>query len=274
MSCRLERICVTAHASFNAVEKQFMQLRMKFGLLALALLLVAFGAKHPQQITVFLVGDSTVANKPYGGSNPEKGWGQVLSLYFNEHVRIENYALNGRSTKSFRNEGHWDKVMARIKSGDYVIIEFGHNDQKVDSPDRYADPEEAYPNLLARYVSETRQKGGVPILATPIVRRKYDDRGYLEETHGDYPDAVRRVAEKYGVALWDLHARTRELLLEWGPERSKQLFLHLMPGQYDTLPTGAADDTHLSGTGAFKICDLAVAEMKAKTPELAVYLKP
>ena len=245
----------------------------KFWLLPLALLLVAFGAKAPQQITVFLVGDSTVANKPYRGSNPEKGWGQVLPLYFDGQVRVENHALNGRSTKSFRNEGHWDKVMARIKRGDYVIIEFGHNDQKTDSPDRYADPEEEYPKLLARYVAETRKKGGTPILATPIVRRKYDDRGYLEETHGGYPDAVRRVAAAHGVVLLDMHARTRELLLEWGPERSKQLFLHLQSGQYDALPNGAADDTHLSGTGAFKICDLAVVEMKAKIPELAVYFK-
>lgn len=252
--------------------KHFME--SKCWLLCLTLLLVAHTGKEPQRFTVFLVGDSTVADKPYQGSNPEKGWGQVLPLYFGDQVNVENHARNGRSAKSFRDEGHWEKVRARIKGGDYVIIEFGHNDQKKDSPDRYADPIVAYPALLAHYIAETREKGGIPILVTPIVRRKYDDRGYLLETHGSYPEAVRDVATEHGVALLDLHARTRELLLEWGPERSRQLFLHLMPGQYDALPRGTSDDTHLSGTGAFKVCDLAVAELKTEVPELAVYFKP
>ncbi|MFC3197871.1 rhamnogalacturonan acetylesterase [Parapedobacter deserti] len=229
----------------------------------------AFVWDSEPRVTVFLIGDSTVANKPYEKSNPEKGWGQVLPLYFNERVRVENHALNGRSTKSYREEGHWDKVRQRIKAGDYVIIEFGHNDQKVNSPERYADPEVEFPRQLKQYIGETRERGGIPVLATPIVRRKFDSRGYLEETHGDYPDAVRRVSHETGVTLLDMHARTRELLLAWGPERSKILFLHLMRGQYDALPDGAADDTHLSGTGAFKVCDLAVAEMKQQLPELA-----
>lgn len=246
----------------------------KWALIPCVALLVAFVWDGEQRVTVFLIGDSTVANKPYRVSNPEKGWGQVLPLYVDENVRVENHALNGRSTKSFRDEGHWDKVRSRIKPGDYVIIEFGHNDQKANSPERYADPEVEYPQQLKRYISETRERGGTPVLATPIVRRKFDDRGYLQETHGDYPEAVRRVADETGTALLDLHALTRELLLEWGPERSKALFLHLMPGQYEALPKGATDDTHLSGTGAFKICDLAVAEMKRCLPELAVHFRP
>ena len=162
----------------------------------------------------------------------------------------------------------------RIKPGDYVIIEFGHNDQKADSPDRYADPEVEFPRQLRQYISETRERGGIPVLATPIVRRKFDGRGYLTETHGQYPDAVRRVARQENAPLLDMHARTKELLLEWGPERSKALFLHLMPQQYEALPKGATDDTHLSGTGAFKICDLAVAEMKRCLPEMGSRFKP
>ncbi len=241
---------------------------------AMALLTVCFTAFSwgPQQRkTIFLIGDSTVANKPYRVSNPEKGWGQVLPLYVDGSIRVENHALNGRSTKSFRDEGHWDNVRNRIKPGDYVIIEFGHNDQKADSPERYADAEVAFPAQLRQYVAEAREKGGIPVLATPIVRRKFDERGYLVETHGPYPDAVRQVSQQENVPLLDMHARTRELLLEWGPERSKALFLHVMPGQYEALPNGAVDDTHLSGTGAFKLCDLAVAEMKRSLPELAVH---
>ena len=244
---------------------------------AVALLMVVcsgFSWDRQQQVTIFLVGDSTVANKPYRMSNPERGWGQVLPLYVDESIRVENHALNGRSAKSFRDEGHWEKVRGRIKPGDYIIIEFGHNDQKTNSPDRYADPEVDFPNQLRQYVAETREKGGIPVLATPIVRRKFDERGYLLETHGKYPDAVRLVAQQENVALLDMHARTRELLLEWGPERSKVLFLHLMPGQYEALPEGATDDTHLSGTGAFKLCDLAVDEMRRHLPELATHFKP
>lgn len=244
------------------------------GIVILMMLCAAFSWRTQQRTTIFLIGDSTVANKPYRVSNPERGWGQVLPLYVDESITVENHALNGRSTKSFRDEGHWEKVRTRIKPGDYVIIEFGHNDQKARSPDRYADPDVGFPAQLRQYVAETREKGGIPVLATPIVRRKFDERGYLVETHGQYPDAVRQVAQQENVPLLDMHARTRELLLEWGPERSKALFLHLMPGQYEAKPEGAADDTHLSGTGAFKLCDLAVAEMKRCLPELAMHFKP
>jgi lysophospholipase L1-like esterase len=238
-----------------------------------AITLMAFSLKDKKPITVFLIGDSTVANKPYRISNPEKGWGQVLPLYFDENVRVENHALNGRSTKSFIDEGHWEKVRNRIQPGDYVIIEFGHNDQKENSSDRYADPDIEYPRLLSKYIAETKEKGGIPILASPIARRKFDEREYLLDTHGKYPDAVRKVAMEKGVIFFDMHSKSRDVLLEFGPEQSKQLFLHFMPGEYDNLPKGAADDTHLSGTGAFKICDLAVEEIKEKVPSLSIYLK-
>jgi len=234
---------------------------------------MGFSIRQPKTITLFLVGDSTVANKPYKGSNPEKGWGQVLQLYFNEQVQVENYALNGRSTKSFINEGHWERVKNRIKKGDYVLIEFGHNDEKENSPERYADPKIEFPKLLTTYISDTRARGGVPILATPIVRRSFDERGYLVETHGEYPDAVRKIAQEQKVNLLDMHSKSKELLLRFGPERSKQLFLHFLPREYENKPLGSADDTHLSGTGAFKICDLAIEEIREKIPQLSIYLK-
>src|SRR3546814_383022 len=104
------------------------------GIVILMALCAAFSWRTQQRITIFLIGDSTVANKPYRVSNPERGWGQVLPLYVDESITVENHALNGRSTKSFRDEGHWEKVRTRIKPGDYVIIEFGHNDQKANSP--------------------------------------------------------------------------------------------------------------------------------------------
>lgn len=224
-------------------------------------------------MTFFLVGDSTLADKPYSGSNPEKGWGQVFPLYFKDGVKVENHAMNGRSTKSFRDEGRWDAVYKQIKPGDYVLIEFGHNDQKKESPERFADADTDFRANLIRYVEEIQEKGGKPILATPINRRSFDTQGRLIDTHGKYPEVVREVAEKLMVPLLDLHKKTMGLLEQFGVEKSKELFLHYRPGDYKQFPEGQEDNTHLSPTGAFKVCDLAVDEIKRELPELAKYLK-
>ena len=226
-----------------------------------------------QVITIFLVGDSTLADKPYAGSNPEKGWGQVFPLYFKEGIKVENHAMNGRSTKSFRDEGRWDKVYKQIKPGDYVLIQFGHNDQKKDSPERYAEAETDFRFNLIRYVEEIVEKGGKPILATPITRRSFDDQGRLIHTHGKYPEVVREVAENLKVPLLDLHQKTIGLLEQFGVEKSRELFLHYRPGDFEQFPEGQEDNTHLSPTGAFKVCDLAVSELKTELPELVNFLK-
>ena len=220
-----------------------------------------------REITFFLVGDSTMADKPYVGSNPEKGWGQVFPLYFKEGIRFENHAVNGRSTKSFRAEGRWDVVMDRIKPGDYVIVEFGHNDQKINAEDRYAFADSTYRDNLVRYVEEVREKGGKPVLATPISRRSFDENGVLTDTHG------REVATEMHVPLFDLHAKTIGMIEQFGLEKSKELFLHYRPGNYSQFPEGREDNTHLSPTGAFKVCDLAVVELKRELPELVKFLK-
>ncbi len=226
------------------------------------------------EITFFLVGDSTMADKPYTGSNPEKGWGQVFPLYFKEGIRFENHAMNGRSTKSFRAEGRWDVVMERLKAGDYVIIEFGHNDQKINSEDRYAFADSTYRDNLTRFIEEVRAKGGKPVLATPISRRSFDENGVLTDTHGRYSEVVREVAEQLDVPLFDLHAKTVEVIEQFGVEKSKELFLHYKPGDYDKFPKGTEDNTHLSPTGAFKVADLAVEELRRELPELVPFLKP
>ncbi|PZX49415.1 rhamnogalacturonan acetylesterase [Algoriphagus chordae] len=226
-----------------------------------------------EEITFFLVGDSTMADKPYAGSNPEKGWGQVFPLYFKEGIRFENHAMNGRSTKSFRDEGRWDVVMDRIKPGDYVIVEFGHNDQKINSEDRYAFADSTYRDNLIRYVEEVREKEGKPVLATPISRRSFDENGNLVDTHGRYSVVVREVAAEMEVPLFDLHMKTIEMIEQFGLEKSKELFLHYRPGDYSHFPEGREDNTHLSPTGAFKVSDLAVEELRRELPELVKFLK-
>lgn len=225
------------------------------------------------EITIFMIGDSTMADKPFDDGNPEKGWGQVFSLYFNDGIRIENHAVNGRSTKSFLDQGRWEVVRQKIKPGDYVIIEFGHNDAKEEDSTRFADANTTYRLNLEKFVDETREKDGIPILATPIVRRRFDENGNFYDVHGDYPKVVREVATERNVLLFDLHAKSEALLIQYGEENSKQLFLHIAPGEYPSLPEGKTDDTHFSPTGAFRICDLAAEEIRLKVKELSVYLK-
>jgi lysophospholipase L1-like esterase len=224
-----------------------------------------------KEITIFMIGNSTMADKPFKDGNPEKGWGQIFPLYFNDGIKIENHAVNGRSTKSFLDEGRWDVVLNKIKPGDYVIIQFGHNDEK--DPKRYAEAHTNYKWNLEKFVDQTRQKDGIPILATPIVRRRFDEQGNFYDTHGDYPNVVREVAKEKNVVLLDLHKKTEGLVKQYGQERSKMLYLFIEPGEYKSLPKGRIDNTHLSPLGAFRVCDLAAEEIKAKIEQLAAFLK-
>ena len=244
-------------------------------LLAAVLFLSALGSAQSDknEITIFMIGNSTMADKPYANGNPEKGWGQVFPLYFKEGIKIENHAVNGRSTKSFIDEGKWAAVLKKIKPGDYVIMEFGHNDEKKNDPKRYAAPRTDYRTNLIKFISETRSKGGTPVLATPIVRRRFDENGNFYDTHGEYPVVVRELAKEYNVPLLDLHKKTEQMLKEYGKELSKKLFLHISPVEYKSLPEGRNDDTHLSPYGAFKVCDLAVEELRISLSELVKWLK-
>ena len=224
-------------------------------------------------ITIFMIGNSTMADKPFNDGNPEKGWGQIFPLYFKEGIKIENHAVNGRSTKSFIDEGRWDSVVNKIKLGDYVIIEFGHNDAKKDDPKRFADANTDYRWNLEKFINETREKGGTPILATPIVRRRFDEQGKFYDVHGDYPNVVRELSAKMIVVLLDLHKKSEEYIIKLGEERSKEFYLHIDPDEYNSLPNGLEDNTHLSPYGTFRICDFAVDEIKLKVPQLTNYLK-
>lgn len=243
---------------------------MKYLAVFLPLLLTCTTLQQPP--TIHLAGDSTMADKVFTPNNPEKGWGQLLPLYVTNGLQIKNYALNGRSSKSFRAEGHWDKLLNNVKPNDYVIIQFGHNDESISKgEERYSTPED-YKANLKRFVNDVHEKQATPILATSIVRRKFEN-GKLVDTHGIYPIMVRDLARELTVPLLELEERTREMVSIYGEERSKQLFLHFLPGEYERFPEGKIDDTHLSSIGAFAVCDLAVAELKKVVPELSEYFK-
>lgn len=211
--------------------------------------------------TLHLVGDSTMATKQKDPPNPETGWGQALEqLLRPEAVKVANHAVNGRSTKSFIDEGRWDKVVAALRPGDFVIVQFGHNDEKSNDPKRFAAPRGAYQDNLRRFIRETRSRGATPILATPVARRRWSSEGELVETHGDYPEALREVALQEKVALLELNGLTMELERAHGLEGSKRLHLFYPGGMFDRWPEPVADGTHYSEYGAGRVAALAVQE--------------
>jgi lysophospholipase L1-like esterase len=220
-----------------------------------------------------LIGDSTMADKPTDPSNPEHGWGQMLPAFFRDPAMVVNHAVNGRSTKSFIDEGRWQQVLEALHPGDYVLIQFGHNDEKTEDPKRYAAPHGAYQDNLRRFIRESRARGATPLLATPVVRRKWDANGKLVDTHGEYPDAMRSVAGEENVPLLELQRLTAAMVEKQGVEGSKKTYLWIPPGAYARLPNGREDDTHFSAEGATAVAALAVQEMRRLDLPLVRWLK-
>jgi lysophospholipase L1-like esterase len=226
------------------------------------------------QPTIYLIGDSTMADKPEPIEiNPERGWGQLLSEYFTEDIIIDNHAVNGRSSLSFISEGRWKIVSDQLKEGDFVVIQFGHNDQKIKSPDRYTVPSSSYYNNLSKFVKETRAKGAIPIIASSIVRRSFNEEGTLEDTHGLYPLAARIVALDLNVPFADMQFETETMVRELGVEESKKIYLHLPPGAYERFPEGKTDNTHLSPYGAKLYASLFIKQIKPYNLSLNKFLK-
>ena len=246
---------------------------MKTAILALVLGWTATASiAQTNPLTLHLIGDSTMANKPVIPANPERGWGQMLQMYFKDSLRVENYAQNGRSSRSFVAEGRWDKVVAALHPGDFVIIQFGHNDEKTNNVKVGTAPFGEFTTNLVRFIRESREYKATPILATPTARRKFDESGTLTNSHGVYPEAVRQVAKAEQVALLELTTATEKLLQQIGPESSKRLFDWIPAGEFAPEAKKLEDDTHFNAYGASRVCDLAVAEIEAKVPELALHL--
>ena len=222
--------------------------------------------------TLFLAGDSTMADKP-NLALPERGWGQAFRDLVQPPLRFENRAVNGRSTKSFRDLGHWDSLVESLSAGDWVVIQFGHNDGKASDPTRFTDPDGEYRANLQRYVRETRARGAHPVLATSVVRRRFDEDGAFYDSHGEYPRVVREVAAEEGVPLLEMEDVTRTLVQSFGLEESRSLYLHFEPGEHPQLPDGIHDDTHYSEFGARLVAELAAREMVRVHLPFVRYLK-
>ncbi len=218
---------------------------------------------HSQEKTcLYLIGDSTMANKPDPTNNPERGWGQMLPELLGESLHVHNHAVNGRSSRSFIAEGRWQKVLDSVKPKDYIFIQFGHNDQKHQDSSRYTNPYTQYRYNLERFVKEARSKEAFPILFSSITRRNFNENGVLIDTHGAYPLVTRMVAKDLKVPFIDLQLLTEQMEISYGVEGSKKLHLHFAPGENPHRPNGVVDNTHLSVIGATLVAQLALDELE------------
>lgn len=221
---------------------------------------------------LYLAGDSTLATKERKTPNPEYGWGEALPRYFSDRLTIVNHARNGRSSKSFIAEGLWQKLVDALQPGDWVIVEFGHNDAKPDA-ERHTEPEGEFTANLRRMIADVRAKGATPVLATSVARRKWNEAGTaLVDTHGGYVTAPRQIAAAEQVPLLELNRLTTQLEEAHGPEGSKRLHLWIAPNLYARKPAGWKDDTHYSAYGADRVAALAVQEIIRLGLPLADYL--
>ena len=269
---------------------------MKRNLLFLTVLAVLFltAAMPDRTTTIFVIGDSTAANKDISGGKQERGWAMALQAYFDDNIIIDNHAVNGRSSKSFIDEGRWDKVLQKMKPGDYVIIQFGHNDEKPKA-DRHTDPGSTFDYNLAKFVRETREHGGIPVLMNCVVRRNFfvnapenDDDEKLRtqtfkdgvkmiegdsliDTHGLYRQAPRDVARRMNCHFVDANQITHDLEQGLGTEASKQLHMWFLPGTEPSEPKGKQDNTHYNIYGAHQVARLLADALCEEIPVLKAY---
>lgn len=222
--------------------------------------------------TLFIAGDSTAAVKEKN-EKPMTGWGEFLHKFLQKEVNVRNYAINGRSTKSFIDEGRLNKLSNELKAGDFLLIQFGHNDQKREDPKRYAAYDKEYKENLTQFVETTRKKGAFPVLLTSVTRRVFlEDYKIDPHSLGKYPESTRDVAEELQVPLLDIHHSSMISFQRMGEEESKECFLHLDKNRYSNYPDGLTDDTHFSEKGAGLVANLVAEHLEKSVIELRKYL--
>lgn len=230
-------------------------------LLITILFMVSFsGMAATDKINVFMAGDSTMAIKQVKAF-PETGWGMPFSIFFDESVTVINRAKNGRSTRTFISEGLWESITSELKEGDYVVIQFGHNDQSKKKVDRYTSPEQYTENLM-NFIAQVRAKKAHPLLMTPVTRRYFDEAGNIKQTHPIYSDLVRDVAAKTKVDFIDMDSVTREYFQAMGDESSRLRYMQLEANVHPNYPKGVDDNTHFNELGAREVAQLVLAQMR------------
>jgi lysophospholipase L1-like esterase len=223
----------------------------------------------PQIRTLFLAGDSTVTDQDL---EPWTSWGQLITQYFDDRIVVANYASSGASLSSFKSRHRFEKILSVMQPGDYLFIEFGHNDEKIKGEGNGAWG--LYTNLLREFVTKSREKGGIPVLVTPTQRRFFEANGKLKPTHGDYPNAMRKVAIDLEVPLIDLTKMTTDMYEAWGDDISRKAFVqypaNTFPGQIEALE----DNTHFNGFGANEIAKCVVQGIRGLNLDISKNLLP
>lgn len=210
---------------------------------------------------IYLIGDST-CHKNGVETYPQTGWGQVFNRFISDDYEVVDLAENGRSSKSFIDEGFFRIVELEIKKGDFLFIQFGHNDEKNDIK-RHTDPFSTYQDNLLFYINTARKVGATPILLSSIYRRHFDENGLIEENcHGDYPKAMEQLAKSECVIYIDMCNISKDYLSFLGPEKSKELFMNFGPNLYPNYINGSSDNSHLREYGALEIARLLIEELK------------
>ena len=219
--------------------------------------------------TLFLAGNSTVVDQ---AEEPWAAWGQMIPAFFQPgKVAVANYAESGETLKAFQAERRLDKIWSLAKKGDYLFIEFAHNDQKPGG--NHLDPFTTYKQTLKEWITEAKQRGVTPVLVTSMHRRSFDSTGHIINSLGDYPDAVRQTAREEGVALIDLNKMSKTLYEALGPQESIKAFVHFAANTYPNQPRAVADNTHFSTYGAYQLAQCVAAGIRQALPALAKHFK-
>ena len=244
-------------------------MRFIYSLLLTFPLLTSFIPAGDETTRVYLIGDSTMSDKDIR-KYPETGWGMPFRYYFDSTVTVVNRAMNGRSTKSFLAENRWQSVYDSLQPGDYVLIQFGHNDEAKEKKERYTPAEEFKANLK-QFIRQTRSKNAVPILFSAVARRRFKD-GHIEESHPVYAALAKETAREENVFFIDLNEKSKALLDSFGEQQSTLLYLQLAAGENPNYPEGVKDNTHFSELGARKIAQLVINEIRNLPTPLAQHI--
>lgn len=225
--------------------------------------------KAEKAVTVYLAGDSTVCDQL---EEPWAGWGQMFPCFFEKGIAIDNHAQSGRATKSFIHEGRLKEILRIIKEGDYLFIQFAHNDQKPESP-VYTKPYTTYQETLKIYIDEARKHGAIPVLVTSMYRRFFNEDSTIKNTLGEYPAAMRQLAEREGVILIDLNIKSKYFYESLGPEGSKDAFVYYPAGTFPDQEEELKDDTHFNEYGAYELARLVAEGIRENIPDLTKSLR-
>lgn len=243
---------------------------MRKSIIVLLVIITAFTISPGKKITVYLIGDSTMSIKQTK-AYPETGWGMPFVYFFDSTVTVDNRAQNGRSTRTFMEENRWQPVVDKLQEGDYVFVQFGHNDE-VSTKKSYTTEAEFKANLV-KYITDTRNKKAIPVLLTPVARRKFDSSGHVAGTHDVYAAIVRTVANENKVPLIDLDKKAQALMQQWGVEKSKLIFNQLAPGEHPNYPKGIEDNTHFNELGARMVAQMVLQGVRELNLELVERIK-